>query len=68
MIKGLLAAFAMYSKVPVPQVKWEDDTLKYALCFFPLVGVVIGGAVMLFFKLLGNMGGDPCGDNGRYTS
>ncbi|MBQ9518708.1 MAG: adenosylcobinamide-GDP ribazoletransferase [Firmicutes bacterium] len=52
MIKGFFAAFAMYSKIPVPQVKWDDNTLKYALCFFPLVGAVTGGAAMLFFMLL----------------
>ena len=56
MIKAFIAAFSMYSKIPMPQIKWDDDTLKYALCFFPLVGVIIGGAVMLFYTLLSDMG------------
>ena len=44
-IKALIAAFSMYSKIPMPRVEWEDDTLKYALLYFPLVGLVIGAAV-----------------------
>ena len=28
-------AFAMYSKIPVPQADWEKENMKYALCFFP---------------------------------
>ncbi len=39
---GILAAFSMYSTVPVPQVKWDKDTLKWALGFLPLVGVLAG--------------------------
>lgn len=40
--KSLCVAFSMYSKIPMPKVSWEEKNLKYALCFFPLVGVVIG--------------------------
>jgi len=41
-MKSLLIAFSMYSKIPVPQVEWDKDSLRRALCFFPLVGAVIG--------------------------
>ena len=46
-IKAFFAAFSMYSKIPVPQVEWDDDTLKYALFYFPLVGVAISLAMLL---------------------
>ncbi len=51
MIQSLLVAFAMYSKIPVPRVDWNEKNMRYALCFFPWVGMVIG--VLMFF--LGNL-------------
>lgn len=41
-LNGLLVAFSMYSAIPVPQVKWEKGTLRWALCFFPFIGALIG--------------------------
>lgn len=41
MLKSMLAAFSMYSKIPVPQIEWKEENHKYSLCFFPLIGVVI---------------------------
>ena len=32
----------MYSKIPMPQFKWNDDDMKYMLVFFPWIGAVIG--------------------------
>ena len=54
--ESLVIAFAMYSRIPVPQVKWTDRGMGYALCFFPLVGVVIGG-VMAGFSWLAHKTG-----------
>ena len=34
-------AFGMFSAVPAPQPAWNEKNMKYALCAFPLVGVVI---------------------------
>ena len=55
-MKSLLIAFAMYSKIPVPQVEWDKRSLSWALCCFPAVGVVIGGVLlgwMLLWRELG---------------
>ncbi len=41
-MSGIFAAFSMYSAVPVPSVKWEKATLRWALGFLPFVGVLIG--------------------------
>ena len=51
MLKSLVIAFQLYSHIPVPNVQWTEKNRKYALCFFPLVGVVIGGAELLWFYL-----------------
>ena len=45
---GLLVAFSLYSAVPVPQVQWEKKTMRWALSFLPLVGVLVGVAEWLW--------------------
>lgn len=49
LIKSMLSAFLMYSRIPVPQVEWNDENRRYALCFFPLVGAAVGAAELLWF-------------------
>ena len=41
-IKSFLIACSIYSKIPVPQFPWEEKDMKYMLCFFPWIGIVIG--------------------------
>ncbi|MEG2137316.1 MAG: adenosylcobinamide-GDP ribazoletransferase, partial [Oscillospiraceae bacterium] len=41
----------MYSKLPVPHVEWDKKSLSWALCWFPLIGGVIGGGLLLWFWL-----------------
>ena len=36
------AAFAMFSKIPMPMVDWNKENLKYMMCFFPFIGGAIG--------------------------
>lgn len=38
-------AFAMYSKIPMPQADWEKENMLYMMCFFPFVGIVIGALI-----------------------
>lgn len=56
MIKSLMIALAMYSKIPVPKVEWTEDGMKYALCFFPVVGIVEGLIFTGFWYLLHRLG------------
>lgn len=44
LIRGLVIAFAMYSKIPMPRVEWDKQSMRFALCFLPLVGGVVGAA------------------------
>lgn len=41
-IRSMFIAFSTYSRIPVPQVEWSDENRKYTMCFFPLIGAVIG--------------------------
>ena len=45
-------AFSMYSRIPVPSVDWEKENMRYAMCFFPMIGVVIGAVMYLAGWLL----------------
>lgn len=42
MLKSLVVAFSTYSKIPMPRVEWDEKSMKYSMCWFPFVGVVIG--------------------------
>lgn len=42
LIQSLVIAFSMYSKVPMPKVEWNEKNMRYVMCFFPLVGALIG--------------------------
>ena len=44
-MRSIVIAFAMYSKIPMPHVEWDKRSLSWALCAFPLVGVVIGAVL-----------------------
>lgn len=46
--QSFLIAFSMYSKLPMPYPKWTEENKKYVMCFFPLVGMVIGGSFIIW--------------------
>ncbi len=46
MLRSLLSAFLMYSRIPVPRVEWKEENRCYSLGFFPLIGAVIGGLLL----------------------
>ena len=50
-IRSFVIAFTTYSRVPMPQVEWSEENRKYAMCFFPLIGAVIGAALWLWLLL-----------------
>lgn len=60
-VNSFLIALAMYSKIPVPEVKRTKENMKYTLCFFPLVGVVSGLLVYAFSLFVQSFGlGQVC--------
>ena len=52
LLRSLIQAFSTYSAIPAPETKWDEDSMKYALAFFPLVGAVIGAAEYGAYLLL----------------
>ena len=49
---SLCAAFSMFSALPVPQVPWEKEKIRYMLVCLPFVGVVIGLVEFLWVSLV----------------
>lgn len=42
LLRSLAVAFSMYSRIPMPQVKWDKDSTRWAMAAFPLVGAALG--------------------------
>lgn len=59
LIQSFVIAFAMYSALPMPRVEWNRQNMQYAMCFFPLIGVVIGAFMALWNLICGWMGFSP---------
>lgn len=50
-LRSVVMAFSMFSRIPMPRVEWDAKNMRYALAVFPLVGCVIG-AVLFGWGLL----------------
>lgn len=53
LLKSFASAFLMYSRIPMPQVEWKEENRRYALCFFPIIGAVIGAFFLLWRYVCG---------------
>lgn len=51
-INSFFIALSMYSRISVPRVDWKKENMRYAMCFFPMIGVVIGAVMYLAGWLL----------------
>ena len=50
-LKSLLVALSTYSIVPVPQFEWNEKNMKYAICFFPVVGILCDAVLYGWYTL-----------------
>lgn len=55
-LKSFCSAFLMFSRIPMPNVEWKEENKRYALCFFPFIGVIIGGFLLLWQWLCAILG------------
>lgn len=59
LLGSFLIAFSMYSKIPMPRAEWTKERMRYAMCFFPLVGAVIGFVLVGFAVFAERTGMNP---------
>ena len=59
-MKQLLAscviAFSTYSRIPMPQVEWNETNMRHTLACFPLVGAAVGLLFWLADVICGRLG------------
>ncbi|NLM22424.1 MAG: adenosylcobinamide-GDP ribazoletransferase [Peptococcaceae bacterium] len=58
-IETFIVAFSMYSKIPMPQVEWNEKNMRFSLTVFPMVGVVIAAALYFLFYLFTRLNFSP---------
>lgn len=51
LFENLIVALSMYSKIPMPQIEWNKDNMRFALCFFPAVGAAVGVLIWLWGRI-----------------
>ena len=51
-LKSLLAAFSMYTRIPMPHFDLKDEDAGGAIMFLPLVGAVIGAVDFVVIRIL----------------
>ena len=56
LLRSLAMALSCFSKVPVPQLDWKPESMRYMMCFFPVVGLVIGLVLALWWVICDALG------------
>lgn len=59
LLGSFVIALSMYSRLPMPQVEWTKERMKYAMCFFPIIGLILGGILVLFIWAASAAGAGP---------
>lgn len=51
LFRSFLIAISTYSRIPVPHMEFKKEDMKYSMCFFPMVGIIIGVMFILAYKV-----------------
>lgn len=51
MLDSLIIALSMYSAVPMPQIEWRENNMRWSLGCLPVVGLLCGGLVFGWTRL-----------------
>lgn len=54
---SMLAAFGMYSRLPVRNVDWTKENMCYSMCFVPMIGIGVGALQYLTWWLCSRIQG-----------
>ena len=56
LVQSAILAFSSFSKIPMPQIEWREENMRYMMGFFPIVGLSVGLVAALWVlisRLLG---------------
>ena len=56
LLKAVCIALLAYSVLPLPRCSWDNHNLRYALVALPVIGLLIGGALLLWALLCQRLG------------
>lgn len=48
LLNAMWIAISTYSILPAPRVEWRSENMRSSICFLPIVGIFIGGALILW--------------------
>lgn len=51
LLESMDVAFSMYSAIPMPQIMWNEQNMKYMLAFMPMVGLVQSVLLILWVNV-----------------
>ncbi len=56
LLRSIVLAFSMFSRLPMPKVAWNKENMRYVICVLPLVGAIIGLCLWLWAWLMRTLG------------
>lgn len=54
-MRALIIAFSTYSRVPMPHVNFNEKSMRYCMCCFPIVGLFIGACEAALYYLFASV-------------
>jgi adenosylcobinamide-GDP ribazoletransferase len=54
--ESIVVAFSMYSKIPMPQVEWNEKNMRFSIAVLPLVGAVTAAVLYLLHNWFQRLG------------
>lgn len=54
--RSMVVAFSTFSRIPMPQIRWEKANMRWTMCAFVAVGLVVGAAQAGWLALAGQLG------------
>lgn len=51
LLRSIIVTFSLYSALPMPQIRWDEDSMEYVFACLPLVGVALGALLWLWLRL-----------------
>ncbi len=49
-IKSFISAIGLYSRIPMPSIKYKEKEDRFAIAFFPFIGIICMGVILLLVK------------------